>query len=157
MELELLRRTADTIEVADTEPQRLQARPLAGIPGLHLTQVERRAVEELVTGVPGETADFVSQRAAAFAGETSAETRRRSLSKAAAIQECLMSQLTTLLAAAVARRDVEAAKLLDRCLNGATTRFQLVLNQLQSDIAGGKKPTVQVGVVANTVHVSGGG
>ena len=68
-----------------------------------------------------------------------------------------MSQFSTLLADAVARRDADATKLLDRALNGATTRFTLLLNQLQSDFSGGKKAAVQVGVVANTVHVNGGG
>lgn len=129
---------------------------LSGVPGLRLTQVERRAVEELVSGQPGITADFVAQRAAAFAGDPSGETRRRSLSKAAAIQEALMAQLTTLLAAAVARRDGEAAKLLDRCLNGATTRFKLLIEELRADF-GGKKVTVQVGIVGSTVHLNAGG
>lgn len=113
---------------------------------LGLTAVERRAVEELVTGANGKTAAFVAQRAAALAGDESSAVRRRSLAKALALQESLSAQLTALLAAAVARRDEAAVKLLDRALTGAVNRFTKLTEELRAEMTGGRRALVQVGV-----------
>lgn len=116
---------------------------------LGLTPIERRAVEELVTGSHGETADFVALRAAALAGDESAAVRRRSLAKMLAVQEALSSQLTALLAAAVAQRDDTAVKLLDRALTGAVNRFTKLSEELRAEQTGGRRALVQVGIAQN--------
>ena len=152
---ELVRLTPQELDETVGEPP--QPRLVPTRPALGLTEVERRSVEEMVTGLPyGETAAFVAQRAAALASDTDGSVRRRSLSKALAIQEALMAQLSTLLAAAVANRDSSAVSLLDRALNGATARFRLLSDELRADYAGNKKANVQVQVVAGTVNVNGG-
>jgi hypothetical protein len=77
------------------------------------------------------------------------------VSKAAAVQEALASQLSALLATAVARRDADAVKLLDRALSGSTKRFALLLEELRAEVSGGRRAVVQVGVVATNVNISG--
>lgn len=121
---------------------------------LGLTAVERRAVEELVTGARGETADFVAQRAAALAADEDGSVRRRSLAKALTLQESLSAQLTCLLAAAVSRRDEPAVKLLDRALNGAVSRFRMLTEELRAEMTGGRRAVVQVGIAQN-VNITG--
>ena len=116
--------------------------------------MERRAVEELVTGANGETAAFVAERAAALDADPDGSVRRRSLAKMLAIQEALSAQLTCLLAAAVARRDDAAVKLLDRALSGATSRFRLLTEELRAEMTGGRRAVVQVGIAQN-VNVTG--
>jgi hypothetical protein len=153
--MEIVRHPA-AVDVVDDRAIELDAHAVANAPGLRLTDVEKRSVEELVTGLPGTTAAFVSQRAAAFAADVSGEVRRRSLAKALAVQEAVTAQLNTLLVGAVAHRDFEAVKMLDRAVSGSTTRMKLLADELRADFAGGRKPTMQVGVVATNVHVSGG-
>lgn len=140
--MELVRNPDAVDESAHDGPRALELREAQ----LGLTAVERRAVEELVTGASGETAAFVAQRAAALAGDESAAVRRRSLAKMLAVQEALSSQLTALLAAAVARRDEPAVKLLDRALTGAVSRFTKLTEELRAEQTGGRRALVQVGV-----------
>jgi hypothetical protein len=121
---------------------------------LGLTATERIAVERLVTGAPGMTADFVAQRAAALATDGDGSVRRRSLAKLLALQEVLSSQLTALLAAAVARRDDTAVKLLDRALTGAVNRFTKLTEELRAEQTGGRRALVQVGIAQN-VNITG--
>jgi hypothetical protein len=71
-----------------------------------------------------------------------------------AIQEALSSQLTALLAAAVARRDDAAVKLLDRALTGAVARCTRLTDELRADAVGGRRAVVQVGV-AQQVTITG--
>jgi hypothetical protein len=121
---------------------------------LGLTAVERQAVEKLVTGSHGMTADFVAQRAAALATDEDGSVRRRCLAKMLAIHEALSSQLAALLAAAVARRDADAVKLLDRALTGSVARFRLLTAELRAEAVGGRRAVVQVGV-AQRVTITG--
>lgn len=139
--MELVRKEAN-VEPEHDEPRALDVRDAR----LGLTAVERRAVEELVTGASGEMAAFVAVRAAALASDESAAVRRRSLAKMLAVQEALSSQLTALLAAAVARRDDAAVKLLDRALTGAVNRFTRLTEELRAEMTGGRRALVQVGV-----------
>lgn len=67
-----------------------------------------------------------------------------------------MAQLNFLLVSSVARKDADATKLLDRALNGATSRFALLVAELRADHASGRRTVVQVGI-ANNVNVNGGG
>lgn len=140
--LEVVRHAAHSDEPELDAPRALELREAR----LGLTAVERRAVEELVTGASGETAAFVASRAAALAGDESAAVRRRSLAKMLAVQEALSSQLTALLAAAVGRKDEPAVKLLDRALNGAVSRFTKLTEELRAEMTGGRRALVQVGV-----------
>lgn len=131
-------------------PERGEPRPLNLTEArLGLTAVERQAVEELVSGSCGITADFVAQRAAALATDEDGSVRRRSLAKALAIQETLSSQLTTLLAASVARRDEVAVKLLDKAVTGAVSRFRLLTEELRAEAVGGRRAVIQVGIAQN--------
>ena len=139
--MELVRKEAN-VEPEHDEPRAHDVRDAR----LGLTAVERRAVEELVTGASGEMAAFVAVRAAALASDESAAVRRRSLAKMLAVQEALSSQLTALLAAAVARRDDAAVKLLDRALTGAVNRFTRLTEELRAEMTGGRRALVQVGV-----------
>lgn len=107
-----------------------------------------------MTGARGETAAFVAERAAALAAEPDGAVRKRSLAKMLAIQEALSAQLTALLAAAVARRDEAAVKLLDRALNGAVSRFRMLTEELRAEMSGGRRAVVQVGIAQN-VNVTG--
>ncbi|MFT3840778.1 MAG: hypothetical protein QM723_27555 [Myxococcaceae bacterium] len=117
---------------------------------LGLTAVERRAVEELLKGgTPGVNADFVAERAGALAADPDGAVRRRSLAKMLAVQEALGSQLTCLLAAAVARRDDAAVKLLDRAVTGAVSRFSKLTEELRAEAVGGRRAVVQVGIAQN--------
>ncbi len=134
----------------------VDARAVSTVPGLRLTAVEKLAVESLVKGRPGETASFVSSRAAALAADELGEVRRRSLAKAFSLQEAVTAQLTALLVEAVARRDNDAVKMLDRALSGSTQRMQLLAAELRADFAGNKKTPVQIGVIANNVNITGG-
>jgi hypothetical protein len=59
--MELVRLAGD-----DDQESIIEAPALPPVARLGLTAVERKTVEELITGAPG-TAEFVSQRAAAFA------------------------------------------------------------------------------------------
>jgi hypothetical protein len=147
--MELVRDATDVeLEHQDAEPVQLREARLG------LTAVERRAVEEMVKGSSGEIADFVAERAAALAADTEGAVRRRSLAKMLAIQEALSSQLTALLAAAVARRDDAAVKLLDRALTGAVARCTRLTDELRADAVGGRRAVVQVGV-AQQVTITG--
>jgi hypothetical protein len=153
--MELLRNAG--VDLADTDDfPELDAHAVANAPALGLSECERRSVEELVSGRPGATARFVSERAAALAVDTAGDVRRRSLARAIAVQEAVLSQLNLLLVSSVARKDADATKLLDRALNGATSRFALLVAELRADHSSGKRTLVQVGV-ANNVTVSGGG
>lgn len=140
--MELVRKPDAVDELEHDEPRALELREAR----LGLTAVERRAVEELVTGASGETAAFVAERAAAFATDADGAVRRRSLAKMLAVQEALSSQLTALLAAAVGRRDEPAVKLLDRALNGAVSRSTKLTEELRAEMIGGRQALVQVGV-----------
>ncbi|MBX7113462.1 MAG: hypothetical protein K1X64_03935 [Myxococcaceae bacterium] len=108
----------------------------------------------MVKGSAGEIADFVAVRAAALAADADGAVLRRSLAKATAIQEALASQLSALLAAAVARRDDAAVKLLDRALTGAVSRFARLTEELRADAVGGRRAFIQLGI-AQHVTVTG--
>jgi hypothetical protein len=99
-------------------------------------------------------AGFVAQRAAALATDEDGSVRRRSLAKMLAIQEALSSQLTALLSAAVARRDADAVKLLDKAVTGAVSRFRLLTEELRAEAVGGRRAVIQVGI-AQSVTVTG--
>ena len=146
---ELVRNADGADQLERREPCTLSVREAR----LGLTSTERKAVEELLTGSRRETADFVAQRAAALATDENGSVRRRSLAKMLAIQETLSSQLTYLLAAAVARRDDVAVKLLDRALNGAVSRFTKLTEELRAEMTGGRRALVQVGV-AQQVNIT---
>lgn len=104
-----------------------------------------------MTGSRGITADFVAQRAAALATDEDGSVRRRSLARMLAIQETLSSQLTCLLAAAVARRDADAVKLLDKAVTDCVARFR---QELRAEAVGGRRSVIQVGIAQN-VTVTG--
>lgn len=148
--MELVRNAGDVVDQEADEARGPSERAFR----LGLTATERRSVEEMVSGGSGATGDFVALRATALSVDNDGQVRRRSLSKAAAVQEALMAQLSALLAAAVIRRDAEAAKLLDRALSGSTKRFTLLIDELRAEISGGRRAVVQVGVVANNVSIS---
>ena len=144
-------RNPDEIVNVDNDKQ---CAPPAGALRVGLSKVERKTVEALISGSTGATGDFVAQRATAFSVDDDGQVRRRSLSKAAAVQEALMAQLSALLAAAVGRGDADAVKLLDRALSGSTKRFTLLIDELRAEVSGGRRAVVQVGVVANNVNIS---
>jgi hypothetical protein len=147
----------ELVRLAETDAQLEPAEPPASDlreARLGLTAVERRAVEELVTGSNGETAAFVAERAAALAADQDGSVRKRSLAKMVALHEAQGSQFAALLAAAVARRDEPAVKLLDRALNGAVSRFRMLTEELRAEMTGGRRAVVQVGIAQN-VNITG--
>ena len=154
MALELARYSEDSPDDRTLTEAR---RPDLSNARLGLTAVERLAVEQLVSGAPGETADFVATRANALADDPEGACRRRTLAKALAVQDALGAQLTALLARAVAQRDDAAVRLLDRALTGCTNRVRLLAEELRAETLGGRKAVVQVGLAQNVTVLGGEG
>lgn len=104
-----------------------------------LTGAERAAATGLVSG----EAAFrhVQDRATAFATGDAA-VRRRSLSRASAVQEQQVADLAALLASAISRRDLELAKTLDRALTSATHRYRALMEQLRIESGVSRRVTM---------------
>jgi flagellar basal body P-ring protein FlgI len=100
-------------------------------PKLALSALERRAVTALVAGENAADLErYVSERASAYATGNS-EVRRRAISRALAVQDALVQQLSALLAGATAVRDDKLITTLDRALNSATARYRSLIDQLR--------------------------
>ena len=112
-----------------------------------LTDIETAAVTTLVDGGEAALATFVRDRGAALAGNDGAGVRSRSISKALAIAETQASQIQLLLAQAIARRDVDAASMLDRMATGAVKRLAILCEQHRAEESKGHRPVVVVGQV----------
>jgi hypothetical protein len=140
-------------------PQVERARQLAAEPrrtgSLDLSFFERRAVTGLISENGEEMEEYVAERAAGYASGDGG-VRRRSLARAAAVQEALVQELTALLSAVIARRDDRAAMLLDKALNSATNRYRVLLEQLRTESVPTRRVTVMAkGSVAISAEAQG--
>jgi hypothetical protein len=125
--------------VLPDEPGRTQPARVA------LSEVERRAVAALVAEADANTVIAqVTSRATALASPGGPAVRRRSISKAVAVLDAQLAQLTLLLGHAVARRDVEAVQLLDRVATGVTKRLCALLEQHRFEETRGLRTAVMV-------------
>lgn len=115
--------------------------PARALTRLKLSAVEQQALTGLVTGDAEELIHHVEDRATALATGDPA-VRRRCLAKAAALQEALCQQLTTLLTGSIARRDDLAAALLDRALTAATARWRSIMDQLRVEASAHRRVSV---------------
>jgi hypothetical protein len=113
------------------------------VPKVALTAVERIAVTRLVTGDPEPVVAHAVDRASALSTDESC--RRRTLAKALAIADTQAQQFSAALVDAVAKRDDDAARMLDRLLKGATRRVCWLSEALMADFAGGKKSVLVIG------------
>jgi hypothetical protein len=97
--------------------------------------------------------NYVAERASEYAtGDP--ESRRRALSRAAAVQEAQLQELAALLASAIARRD-PAVPMLDRVLTAATNRYRSLMDQLRIESAPNRRLTVLAkGTVAITAEAA---
>jgi len=121
-----------------------------------LNETERRAVTALLADDCGAAViAHVVARATALASPDGPAVRRRSISKAVAILEMQLSQLSLLLSEAAARRDGDAVGLLDRAAAGVTKRLCALLQEHRFEETRGLRSAVVVGI-ANNVTVEGG-
>ncbi len=112
-----------------------------------LSAAEKSSVVQLVRGGEEAVVEHVRQRATALSSGDGG-VRRRSLARAAAVQEALVQELSALLGSAIARRD-PAVGMLDRALTSATARYRSLLDQLRSESAPGRRGMVMAkGTVA---------
>jgi hypothetical protein len=118
-----------------------------------LSCLERRAVTGLVSANADEMENYVAERASEYAtGDP--ESRRRALSRAAAVQEAQVQEIAALLASAIARRD-PAVPMLDRVLTAATNRYRCLMDQLRIESAPNRRLTVLAkGTVAITAEAA---
>lgn len=75
---------------------------------------------------------LAADRATAFA-TGDAVVRRRALSRAAAVQDVLVQQLSAHLTLTISQHRHDTARMLDRMLNSATARYRSLLDQLRCE------------------------
>jgi len=118
-----------------------------------LSGVEVRTVNRLLSGSGAdEYVGVVIDRANSFATDDGA--RRRSLARAAGIAEAMLQELNLAFIDAVSRRDFPTVAMLDRVTNSATRRYTHLVEALQAEANGGRRPVLVVGQ-ANTVSLHG--
>ena len=118
-----------------------------------LTETEQRAVVSMVGRDCGAAViEHVVSRATALASADGPAVRRRSISKAIAILDAQLAQLSLLMSEAVARRDFDAVAVLDRAATGVTKRLCGLLQEHRFEETRGIRSAVVVGI-ANNVTV----
>jgi hypothetical protein len=131
---------ADIVPIHPAIPV-LPGSPPRTLPALALWELERAAVTQLATGDVESVRQYVVNRASAYASGD-ADVRRRALSRAAAVQEAQMQELSALLARAVVQRDIQGVQLLDRTLTSATNRYRGLLEQLRVEFVATRRVAV---------------
>jgi hypothetical protein len=122
-------------------------------PRLLLAPVESAAASRLIKGDSSRVVLLTERRAAAFAGEKSGESRKRSLARALAIAETLLHQYSAVQEQVTRTNNINNAVAFGKIVSGATDRYVKLVDALRTEEQGGKRSVVVVGR-ADAVNVS---